>query len=71
MNKVTKQMTIAQILNMDRSVAPIFFEFGMFCLGCPSATGESLEDACLVHGIDVDPLIDRLNEHLGANQPKA
>lgn len=61
---VTKEMTIAQVLNIDRGTAPIFMQFGMHCLGCPHATAESIEQAGSVHGIDVDQLVEKLNEHL-------
>jgi len=64
MAKVTKDMTIANVLKMDRGTAPIFFNNGMHCLGCPSASGESIEDACAVHGIDADKLVRELNEYL-------
>ncbi len=64
---VTKDMTIAQILELDREgVAPIFFESGMHCLGCAMASGESLEEACQVHGIDADVLISSINRRLEA-----
>lgn len=61
MTKITKDMTIAEILNLDKKVAPIFFEAGMHCLGCPASSGESVEQAAQVHGIDVDKLLERLN----------
>lgn len=63
MAKITKDMTIAEILNMDTKVAPIFFEAGMHCLGCPASSGESVEQAAQVHGIDVDKLVERLNNY--------
>lgn len=66
MAQVTKEMTIAEVLRIDRETAPIFMGFGMHCLGCPSATGESLEDACAVHGIDADTLVGKLNEYLAS-----
>ena len=62
MNKVDKDMIIADVLEMDEAVAPILFKHGLHCLGCPSATGESLEDACIVHGIDLDAMLSELNE---------
>lgn len=65
MAKVNKDMTIREVLMRDANTAPIFFEFGMHCIGCPSASGETLEEASLVHGIDVDELVGRLNEFLG------
>lgn len=61
---ITKQMSIGQVLNMDRGTARIFMEFGMHCLGCPHATAESLEDACRAHGANVDELVHQLNEFL-------
>jgi len=59
---VNKQMSIGEILKMDRNTAPIFMEFGMHCLGCPHATSESLEMACMAHGTDADALVAKLNE---------
>ncbi len=64
MAKVTKDMIIADVLNMDRGTVPIFLNSGMHCLGCPSSSGESIEDACAIHGIDADKLIDDLNKYL-------
>lgn len=68
MAQVTKDMTIAEVLRVDRGTAPIFMQFGMHCLGCPSASGESVEDASMVHGIDPDALINALNEFLAAKE---
>ena len=59
---VTKQMSIGQVLNLDRGTARIFMEFGMHCLGCPHATAESISDACAAHGSDADALVAKLNE---------
>lgn len=61
---VTKQTIIGEILDMDRTTAPYFLEMGMHCLGCPSARGETLEQACAVHGVDVDALVAKINAHL-------
>ena len=58
---VTKQMSIGEILRMDRDTAPIFMEFGMHCLTCPHATAESLGMACMAHGTDADELVKKLN----------
>lgn len=60
---VTKQMSIGQVLNMDRGTARIFMEFGMHCLGCPHATAEAIEDACAAHGADADQLVEKLNAY--------
>ena len=65
---VTKQMSIGEILKLDRNTAPIFMEFGMHCLGCPHATAESLEMACMAHGTDADALVDKLNAYFEAKK---
>ena len=62
---VTKDTLIGDILDYDRTTAHCFLEAGMHCLGCPASRGESIEQACAVHGIDVDKLIDALKQHLG------
>jgi len=64
MAKVTKDTIILDVLNMDAGTAPFFLEIGMHCLGCPSASGESIEEACAVHGADADALVAKLNEYL-------
>ena len=66
MATVNKEMSIGQVLNLDRSTASIFMQHGMHCLGCPHATAESLEDACAAHGADADALVEKLNAHLAA-----
>lgn len=63
MASITKDMIISEVLEKDKGTAPIFFKNGMHCLGCPSASGESIADACAVHGIDSDKLISELNEY--------
>lgn len=68
MAKITKEMIIVDILNVDRNLAAILMASGMHCIGCPSAQGESLEEACLVHGLDVDELVAKLNEYLELNK---
>lgn len=64
MASVTKDTIIADVLKMDPGTAPFFFEIGMHCLGCPSASGESIEDACAVHGVNADELVQKLNDFL-------
>ncbi len=61
--KVTKNTIIADILDFDAEVAPFFFEIGMHCLGCPASRGESIEEACAVHGVDPEVLVDKLNKY--------
>ena len=60
---ITKDMCIGDILDMDTDTAPYFIEMGMHCLGCPASRGESIAEACAVHGTDADALVAKLNEH--------
>ena len=62
--KVTKQSIIGDILDFDRETAQFFFEIGMHCLGCPASRGESVEQACAVHGTDADALVEKINAFL-------
>lgn len=61
--EINKNTIIGDILDADFEVAPYFLEMGMHCLGCPASRGESIEEACAVHGTDPDELIAKLNEH--------
>ena len=67
-NTVDKSMSIGDVLNIHRGTARILMEFGMHCLGCPASVAESLEDACAVHGANVDELVHQLNEFLAEAQ---
>ena len=62
MSGITKDMTIGEILRANPNVAPVLMAAGMHCLGCPSAQGESLEEAAMVHGIDIDVLMAAIAE---------
>jgi hybrid cluster-associated redox disulfide protein len=64
--KVTKDMTIGQLLMAYPNVAPVLMEVGMHCLGCPSAQAESLADAAMVHGMDADALVEKINAFINA-----
>ncbi len=64
--EVTKDMTIAQVIQLDQNIIPILMDAGMHCIGCPSAQGESLAEAAFVHGIDVDKLVADINNFLSA-----
>ena len=64
--KVTKESIIGDILDFDIETARFFFEIGMHCLGCPASRGESIADACAVHGTNADELIEKLNAFLSA-----
>lgn len=64
MSKITKDMIIADIIELDTGLIPVLMASGMHCVGCPSAQGESLEEACFVHGLDADDVTATLNEFL-------
>ena len=64
MAQITKNMMIGDILKINMGVVPILLNEGMHCIGCPASQGESLEEACMVHGIDADALTVKLNEFL-------
>ena len=61
---VTKDSLIGDILDHDVNTAKFFFEIGMHCLGCPHSRGESIAEACAVHGTDADALVKKINEYL-------
>ncbi|MBO4217127.1 MAG: DUF1858 domain-containing protein [Clostridia bacterium] len=63
---VTKESIIGDILDAEPETAQFFFEIGMHCLGCPASRGESIEQACMVHGTDADELVRKINEFLAA-----
>lgn len=67
MKEVTKQSIIGDVLDAAPDTAVFFLEIGMHCLGCPSARGESIEDACAVHGTDADELVKKINAFLAEN----
>ena len=67
MSNITKDMTIGEILRTNPAVAPVLLQAGMHCLGCPSAQGETLAEAAMVHGIDPDDLVDDINNFLEHN----
>lgn len=62
--QATKDMLIQQVIELDESTADILMGAGMHCLGCAMAHGETIEQACAVHGIDADTLIGQINAHL-------
>lgn len=61
MAEITKDMTIGEILRTNPDAAPILMNAGMHCLGCPSAQGESLEEAAMVHGMNIDELMAQIS----------
>ena len=63
--KIEKDTIIGDILDVAPQSAPLFFAIGMHCLGCPSSRGETVEQACMVHGVDVNALLEKLNANIG------
>ena len=63
---VTKDMTIGEILSYDIGIAPILMQAGMHCVGCPSSQGESIAEACMVHGMEEEPLLEAINAYLAS-----
>ena len=61
---ITKDTIVGDILDLAPETAPAFIEIGMHCLGCPASRGESIADACAVHGTDADALVEKLNAFL-------
>ena len=59
--KIEKNLTIGELLEKAPEKADILLEAGMHCLGCPASQAETLEEACMVHGIDVEELLEKLN----------
>lgn len=64
MAQITKDMTIAEAIRIESGIIPILLNSGMHCIGCPSAQGESIEEAAMVHGIDVEDLMKDINDYL-------
>lgn len=65
---ITKESIIGDILDHEPETAQFFFAIGMHCLGCPASRGESVADACAVHGTDADALIKQINDFLAAKE---
>ena len=68
MAQVTKKTLIGEALSIDEEIAPILMGIGMHCLGCPASQGESLEEACMVHGVDVEELLAEVNNIIASKQ---
>lgn len=64
MAQISKDMTIGELLKVDANIAAILMRAGMHCIGCPSAQGETLAEAAIVHGMDVDMLEQQINDFL-------
>lgn len=62
MTGITKDMTVGEILRVNPDLAPVLMNVGMHCIGCPSAQGESLEEAAMVHGLDINEIMDVIDQ---------
>ena len=62
--EITKNTTMGEMLEYDRGIAMILMQCGMHCVGCPSSIGESLEEACMVHGLDAEVVLSRIKGYL-------
>ena len=67
--EITKETTMGAMLEYDMGIAYVLMQCGMHCVGCPSSIGESLEEACAVHGLDADEVMDVIRDYL-ENNPK-
>ena len=70
MSTITKDMTIGEILKVKPAAASALLEIGMHCLGCPASAGETVEEACMVHGVDADAFLIELNNYLAECENK-
>ena len=68
MAAVTKEMTIGEILRVKPEVAPVLMEMGMHCLGCPMSRGESIEEACEVHGVKCEDIVAKINKYFAEQE---
>ena len=66
--QITKQTTMGEKLTYDRGIAMVLMQAGMHCIGCPSSIHESLEEACMVHGIDCDEVLANIQKYLESKQ---
>ena len=68
MAQIDKNMTVGDILDLDRETAVYFLNMGMHCLGCHASRGETVEQACMVHGVDADALVKEINAYLAGKE---
>ena len=68
---ITKETTMGEMLNYNIGIAGILMQAGMHCVGCPSSIGESLEEACMVHGLDSDKVLEAIQEFLKSEEANA
>ena len=66
--EITKATTMGEMIQYDMGIAYVLMEAGMHCVGCPSSIGESLEEACMVHGLNADEVMANIQEYLNAKK---
>ena len=66
--EITKATTMGEMLQYDMGIAYVLMEAGMHCVGCPSSIGESLEEACMVHGLNADEVMANIQDYLNAKK---
>ena len=66
--EISKATTMGEMLQYDMGIAYVLMEAGMHCVGCPSSIGESLEEACMVHGLNADEVMANIQEYLNAKK---
>ena len=69
--QITKKTTMGQMLEYDMGIAYVLMQCGMHCVGCPSSIGESLEEACIVHGLDADAVMAQIEDYLASRPAEA
>ncbi|MBQ5406304.1 MAG: DUF1858 domain-containing protein [Oscillospiraceae bacterium] len=69
--QITKETTMGQMLEYDMGIAYVLMQCGMHCVGCPSSIGESLEEACIVHGLDADAVMAQIQDYLDSRPAEA
>ena len=69
--EITRQTTMGEMLEYDMGIAYVLMQCGMHCVGCPSSIGESLEEACIVHGLDADAVMAQIEDYLASRPAEA
>lgn len=69
--EITKETLIGEMLEQDMGIAYVLMQCGMHCVGCPSSIGESLEEACIVHGLDADAVMAQIEDYLASRPAEA
>ena len=71
MARIEKTTIIGEVLDIAPQTAPLFMAIGMHCLGCPSSRGETVEEACMVHGVDCEAFLKQVNYFIEVSEEQA